>query len=57
MSYAMHVRLAQRYTADPRFKEHFEIRAPGVASFVEAAIKANAERAGAGPGTSEFGCC
>jgi hypothetical protein len=44
---AMHVGLAQMYTADPRFREHYDKRAEGLAVFVKAAIEANAER-GAG---------
>lgn len=46
-SYAMHVGLALMYTADPRFMEHYDNRAEGLAAFVQAAIEANARRAGA----------
>ncbi|MFC1791169.1 MerR family transcriptional regulator [Gemmatimonadota bacterium] len=45
-SHQMHVGLGQMYTADPRFIEHYDKRAPGLAAFVEAAIRANAGRAG-----------
>ncbi len=45
VSHAMHVGLGQMYTADPRFREHYERRVPGLADFVEAAIRANAKRA------------
>ncbi len=47
VSHTMHVGLARMYTADPRFKEHYDKRAPGLAAFVEAAVLANAKRAGA----------
>jgi len=43
-SRAMHVGLAEMYTADPRFKAHYDERAEGLAEFVAAAIKANASR-------------
>ncbi|MEJ2204202.1 MAG: TipAS antibiotic-recognition domain-containing protein [Gemmatimonadota bacterium] len=43
-SHAMHVGLADMYTADPRFEGHYEDRAEGLAAFVSAAIKANAAR-------------
>ena len=46
-SYAMHVGLAQMYTADARFTEHYDKRVEGLAAFVQAAIEANAKRAGA----------
>lgn len=44
-STAMHAGLAEMYTADERFKAHYEDRAEGLAGFVAAAIKANAARA------------
>ena len=44
-SHKMHVGLADMYTADPRFREHYENRATGLAGFMAAAIRANAERA------------
>lgn len=47
---AMHVGLGQMYTADPRFTEHYDKRAEGLAAFLQAAIEANAERAGAQEG-------
>jgi hypothetical protein len=43
----MHAGLADMYTADARFAAHYEERAPGLAGFVAAAIKANAARQGA----------
>ena len=42
---AMHAGLADMYTADERFKAHYEDRAEGLAEFVAQAIKANAARA------------
>ena len=38
----MHVGLSDMYTADPRFEEHFEKRAVGLAEYVQTAITANA---------------
>ena len=43
-SHRMHVGLADMYTADGRFAAHYEERAVGLATFVSAAIKANAAR-------------
>ena len=42
----MHVGLAAMYEADPRFRAHYDDQEPGLASFVAAAIRANAERGG-----------
>jgi hypothetical protein len=42
----MHVGLARMYRADPRFTEHYEKRAKGLATFVARAFEANARRAG-----------
>lgn len=47
-SHEMHVGLAAMYEADPRFTAYYEKRAPGLAAFVAAAIRANAARGGAG---------
>lgn len=44
-SHAMHVGLGQMYTADPRFTEHYDKRAEGLAAFIQAAIEANSRRA------------
>jgi DNA-binding transcriptional MerR regulator len=44
VSYEMHVGLAEMYLADPRFTEHYEKIAPGLAQYVHDAIKANAAR-------------
>lgn len=41
---AQHAMVAEMYTADGRFKEHYEKRAAGLAAFVSAAIRANASR-------------
>lgn len=43
-SHTMHVGLADMYTADERFAEHFEKRAEGLAEYVQTAITANALR-------------
>lgn len=43
-STAMHAGLADMYTADERFKAHYEDRAEGLAEFVAQAIRANAAR-------------
>lgn len=44
-SHRMHAGLADMYVADARFKAHYDDRAPGLADFVSAAIKANAAAA------------
>ena len=41
----MHRNLATLYESDPRFGDNFEKMAPGMAAYVVAAIRANAERA------------
>ncbi len=46
---AMHVGLADMYEADGRFREHYEARTEGLASFVAGAIRANAVAEGGGP--------
>ncbi len=40
----VHANLAEMYTADARFKAHYDDRAEGLAEYVSAAIKANASR-------------
>jgi DNA-binding transcriptional MerR regulator len=45
-SHEMHRGLAQTYIADPRFTDYYDKRAEGLASYVSAAIEANADRAG-----------
>jgi len=40
----VHVGLADMYEADPRFRKHYDDRAAGLAGYVAAAIRANAER-------------
>jgi len=44
-STTMHCGLADMYEADDRFRSFFEGHAPGLAAFLSAAIRANAERA------------
>lgn len=41
----MHVGLAEMYTADDRFRAHYDDRAEGLATYVAGAIRANAEHA------------
>ena len=41
---AMHLALAEMYEADPRFKAHYDERAPGLAHYVAQAIRAAAGR-------------
>lgn len=43
-SHDIHVGLAEMYLSDERFTEHYERRAAGLAAFVAAAIRANAQR-------------
>ena len=45
-SHSMHVSLAEMYTVDPRFRAHYEDRAEGLATYVAAAIRANAASQG-----------
>jgi MerR family transcriptional regulator, thiopeptide resistance regulator len=42
-SHAMHVQVAALYTADPRFKAHYDMHSTGLAAYIESAISANAE--------------
>lgn len=44
-THAMHAGVSQMYTDDPRFREGFEKRREGLASFARRAIEANGERA------------
>lgn len=43
-SHEMHVKLAEMYTADERFRAHYDERVDGLAEYVAAAITANAEK-------------
>ena len=43
-SHEMHAGLGNMYVADPRFTEYYEKYAPGLAEFLNAAIKANRDR-------------
>jgi DNA-binding transcriptional MerR regulator len=45
-SHEMHVGLAGMYESDPRFRAHYDSREEGLAAFVAASIRANAERSG-----------
>jgi DNA-binding transcriptional MerR regulator len=48
LSHNAHRCLAELYESDARFRENYEKRAPGLAAFVAAAIRANAARAARG---------
>jgi MerR family transcriptional regulator, thiopeptide resistance regulator len=41
--HAMHTQVALIYTADPRFQAHYDAHSPGLAAYIESAIRANAE--------------
>lgn len=43
-SHAMHATLADMYTADERFRAHYDDRKAGLAEYVSAAIRANAAK-------------
>lgn len=43
LSRAGHVKLAELYTSDARFEQHYEKRAAGLAAYVAASIRANAQ--------------
>ena len=43
-SAGLHCSLGAMYVADPRFTEHYDERAPGLAAYLCAAIHANADR-------------
>ena len=43
-SHAMHAGLADMYTADARFRAHYDDRAEGLAEYVATAIRANGAR-------------
>jgi hypothetical protein len=42
----MHAALAEMYTADERFRAHYDDRVDGLAAYVSEAIRANRERRG-----------
>lgn len=45
-SHEMHRGLGEMYLSDPRFRDHYEAREPGLAQYVRDAIVANAETTG-----------
>ena len=45
-SRSMHVKLAEMYEADPRFRHRYEDQTRGLARYVACAIRANADRQG-----------
>lgn len=44
LDHEMHRTVSNLYTTDPRFTEHYDQVAPGLAQYVRAAIHANADR-------------
>lgn len=42
-SHAMHANVAALYVNDPRFQAHYDQHAPGLAAYIEAAVRANAD--------------
>lgn len=49
VSHAKHVLIASGYVADPRFQQHYDQRAQGLAAWLKEAIDANAEAHGVNP--------
>jgi MerR family transcriptional regulator, thiopeptide resistance regulator len=45
-SHAMHANVAMMYIADARFQAHYDRHGEGLAAYIEAAIRANADKAG-----------
>lgn len=45
-THQMHATVSEMYTADARFKAHYDDRSEGLAEYVAAAIKSNAARHG-----------
>ncbi len=48
-THSMHVCLGRTFTADPRFSEHYDALAPGLAAWLHDVIAANAEARGVDP--------
>lgn len=53
VDHALHCCFARLYVDDPRFRAHYDALAPGLAAFVEAAVRANALRAAEEKGAGE----
>lgn len=54
VSHARQSLIAQGYTADPRWTEHYDSREPGLAAWLRAIIDANARAHGVDPDTAEW---
>ncbi len=53
-TYAMHVCLARSYVDDPRFREHYDRREPGLAQWLRAVVEENARARGVDPATATW---
>ncbi|MEW9265103.1 MerR family transcriptional regulator [Kineococcus endophyticus] len=51
-TYSMHVCLARSYVDDPRFREHYDRREPGLAPWLRAVVEENARARGVDPETA-----
>ncbi len=51
-TYAVHVCLARGYVDDPRFREHYDRREPGLATWLRAVVAENARAHGVDPATA-----
>jgi MerR family transcriptional regulator, thiopeptide resistance regulator len=51
-SHGMHACVAAMYTADARFQAHYDMHANGLAAYIEAAVRANADRHGTNAASS-----
>lgn len=54
VSHSKHVILARMYVEDPRFKEHYDHRQPGLAQWLKEIIDANAASKGIDPATAQW---
>jgi DNA-binding transcriptional MerR regulator len=54
VSHARQSLIAQGYTQDPRWTEHYDAREPGLAAWLRAIIDANARANGVDPATAEW---
>ncbi|SPT54365.1 HTH-type transcriptional activator tipA [Actinomyces bovis] len=54
VTHAKHVLLARGYVCDPRFKQHYDAVAPGLAQWLKAVVEANAAAKGVDPETATW---
>lgn len=54
VTHAQQVLIARGYVADPRFKEHYDQRQPGLAQWLKASIDANAQAQGVDPESAQW---